>query len=466
MKYKSTRGKIKGLSFEQAVMMGLAEDGGLLVPEEIPQIQKELKEWSTYSFSELSLAIMSKFVPEEIPRDTLQRLIEKSYASFDHAAVTPVISIGEIHILELFHGPTYAFKDIALQFLGNLFEYLLQKHRCPLTIVGATSGDTGSAAIYGMRNKQNVNLFMLYPKGRVSLIQEIQMTTVLDANIHNFAIEGTFDDAQTIVKSLFNDLSFKQKYHLGAVNSINWARVLAQIVYYFYAYFRVEPQCARHVNFSVPTGNFGDILAGYYAKMMGLPIACLLVATNRNDILHRFFTKGEYHKYEVIPTWSPSMDIQISSNFERFLYYLSGELPSQLCTWMETFQQTGKFAITSQVLKKAQTEMLSATVSEEKTLATIREYYEKYQYILDPHTAVGVRAMQEASLDIPKICLATAHPAKFSEAVKTAIGISPALPPDLSALQDQKTRYHVLPATVEAIKSRIVQELQSLKNHA
>lgn len=439
--------------------MGLAEDGGLLIPEEIPQVQKELKEWSTFSFQELSLAIMSRFIQGDIPHKVLEALIEKSYSSFKHPEITPVVPVGGIYILELFHGPTYAFKDVALQFLGNLFEYLLQKHQCPLTIVGATSGDTGSAAIHGMRKKQNVELFMLHPKGRVSPVQELQMTTILDENIHNLAIEGTFDDAQNIVKSLFNDLEFKQKYSLGSVNSINWARVLAQIVYYFYAYFRVENRCEKPVHFSVPTGNFGDILAGYYAKMMGLPIECLTVATNRNDILHRFFTQGEYHKHQVTPTWSPSMDIQISSNFERFLYYLSGECPHQLCAWMEVFQQTGRFEVTPAILQKAQGEMSSAVVSEEETLATIQEYYENYQYILDPHTAVGVRAVQQES-KIPRICLATAHPAKFGEAVQAAIGIPPALPPDLSALQGRATREHTLPATVEAVKNKIVEALQ------
>ena len=456
MKYKSTRGRIQNISFEQAVIMGLAEDGGLLIPEEVPQVQKELKAWRTHSFSELSLAIMSQFIEGEIPPHILHGLIEKSYASFKHPQITPVVQVGGVYILELFHGPTYAFKDVALQFLGNLFEYLLQKHPRPLTIVGATSGDTGSAAIHGLRNKKNVAVFMLHPKGRVSAVQELQMTTILDANIHNLAIEGTFDDAQTLVKALFNDLEFKQKYCLGSVNSINWARVLAQIVYYFYAYFRVEKDCERPVSFSVPTGNFGDILAAYYAKMMGLPIGRLKVATNRNDILHRFFTTGHYHPHPVTPTWSPSMDIQISSNFERFLYYLSGESPMQLCRWMEIFHQTGKFEVTHTLLQKAQGEMCSAVVSEEETLATIREYYKKYQYILDPHTAVGVRAMEHESPG-PKICLATAHPAKFGVAVQAAIGIPPPLPPDLSALQGQKTRTHPLPATLEALKNKIVE---------
>ncbi len=459
MQHKSTRGKVQNLSFEETVMMGLADDGGLLLPESIPQVKDYLQEWSRYSFSELSLAIMLQFLEEEIAHDDLKKLIQQSYASFDHPEVAPVVSIGTLSILELFHGPTYAFKDVALQFLGNLFEYFLQKRERYLTVLGATSGDTGSAAIYGLRGKKNVHVFMLHPSGRVSPIQELQMTTVLDDNIYNLAVEGTFDDAQAIVKALFNDLQFKQKYCLGAVNSINWARILAQIVYYFYAYFRVQPECQDSVIFSVPTGNFGDVLAGYYAKKMGLPIEQLIVATNQNDILHRFFTNGQYHKKQVIASWSPSMDIQISSNFERFLYYLADEQPEKLCSWMQTFQETGKLDIQGSALKVAQAEFGSVAVSEEETIAIIREYKDKYQYILDPHTAVGVRAAQQYSAKNPVICLATAHPAKFAQAVKTATGEEPFLPPALSSLQKQESRCRVVAASVDAVRKEIVHAL-------
>ena len=460
MKYKSTRGNVRNLSFENTVLMGLAEDGGLLLPEEIPLVQKNFREWSEYSFQQLSLAILSHFIGEEIPGNDLKDLIHRSHASFGHTEITPVIPVGDIFILELFHGPTYAFKDIALQFIGNLFDYFLQKNQYHVTVLVATSGDTGSAAIYGLRGKKNVHLFVLHPKGRISPIQEYQMTTILDANIHNLAIEGTFDDAQTIVKALFTDLQFKKKYQLGAVNSFNWARILAQIVYYFYAYFRVQPRCEEPVDFSVPTGNFGDVLAGYYAKMMGLPINRLIVATNQNDILHRFFSKGEYHQHSVIPTWSPSMDIQISSNFERYLYYLSGQQPDRLGQWMQTFHQTGKLDIKGELLEKAQQEMCSVSVSEEETLITIREYFNKYQYILDPHTAVGVRSMEVRSGKHPQICLATAHPAKFAHAVQAATGIEPSLPPALSRLQNQETRCHILPASIDAVKEKIVRIMQ------
>ncbi|MBF0286589.1 MAG: threonine synthase [SAR324 cluster bacterium] len=459
MQHKSTRGKVQNLSFEETVMMGLADDGGLLIPDSIPQVQDCLQEWSKYSFSELSLAIMLRFIEKEIAHDELKNLIEHSYSSFDHHEVTPVVSVGALSILELFHGPTYAFKDVALQFLGNLFEFFLQKQNRSLTVLGATSGDTGSAAIYGLRGKKNVHVFMLHPNGRVSPMQKLQMTTVLDANIHNLAVEGTFDDAQAIVKALFNDLEFKQKYCLGAVNSINWARILAQIVYYFYAYFRIQPKCKDAVIFSVPTGNFGDVLAGYYAKKMGLPIDQLLVATNQNDILHRFFESGQYHKKSVIPSWSPSMDIQISSNFERFLYYLSGEQAGQLCAWMETFQNTGQLDIQGAALKVAQSEFSSVAVSEKETMSIIREYKAKYQYTLDPHTAVGVCAAHQHLVKTPVICLATAHPAKFSQAVKTATGEEPVLPPALSSLNEKESRCRLVPANVDAVRREIVSTL-------
>lgn len=460
MNYKSTRGKINNLTFTEAVMMGLADDGGLLIPDHIPKADDCLSEWRNYSFTELSLAVMSQFIEDDIPRADLESIIQNSYKNFDHSEITPVVPIGKVLILELFHGPTFAFKDVALQFLGNLFEYLLKKLERKLTVIGATSGDTGSAAIYGLRGRKNVSVFMLHPKGRVSPIQERQMTTVLDENIHNLAVEGTFDDAQEIIKSLFNELEFKQEYQLGAVNSINWARVLAQIVYYFYAYFKVQSDSSQPVNFSVPTGNFGDVLAGYYAKKMGLPIDKLIVATNQNDILHRFFGEGHYHKNIVRPSWSPSMDIQVSSNFERYLYYLADQDADQMVSWMDSFQQSGKLTLSGEVLKQAQSEMLSTSVSESETLETIKNYHQKYQYLLDPHTAVGVKAAEAFDSNHPTICLATAHPAKFGQAVKSAINSEPQLPPGLAALKDLETRCQVIPATKEAVRNIIVQTLK------
>jgi threonine synthase len=457
MLYISTRGQVQALSFEDAVMTGLADDGGLLLPATIPQVSHRLSQWRSCTFQELCLEIMTLFIEDEIPKQDLNRLIQQSYTSFRHSEVTPIRSVGTRYILELFHGPTFAFKDVALQFLGNLFEYFLEKRHHPLTVLGATSGDTGSAAIYGLRGKHHINVFMLHPKGRVSPMQEKQMTTVLDPNIHNLAVEGTFDDAQHIVKALFNDLSFKQQYHLGAINSINWARLLAQIVYYFYAYFRVTDNESSLVHFSVPTGNFGDVFAGYLAKQMGLPIDRLIVATNENDILYRFFTQGKYHQETVQPSLSPSMDIQISSNFERYLYFLSNQSSEQLSSWMASFHESGQLTIEGLLLEKAQKEMSTARVDSKETLEIIRRIYEENDYLLDPHTAVGVMAAEKCQLTGSVVCLATAHPAKFGNAVTQAIGKEPDLPEALAALQHQPTRCETVAAEIATIKKKMMQ---------
>jgi threonine synthase len=320
MKYISTRGGIEPIGFKEAVMMGLARDGGLLLPDTIPAVGKEtIKKWQGLKFADLSFEVISLFAPD-IPAADLKGIIQRSYATFSHPEVTPLVKHGKVHILELFHGPTLAFKDVALQFLGNVFEYLLKQSGQRMNILGATSGDTGSAAIYGVRGKERINIFIIHPHKRVSRIQELQMTTVVDANVFNIAIRGTFDDGQAIVKTIFNDLDFKDKHGLGAINSINWARIVAQVVYYIYAALQFKE---GRVDFSVPTGNFGDIFAGFIARRM-LPdhIRNLVLATNENDLLSRFVTKGEYSLGKVVQTTSPSMDIQVASNFERFLYYL------------------------------------------------------------------------------------------------------------------------------------------------
>ena len=458
MKYLSTRGKVSGLSFEEAVMMGLADDGGLLLPETIPQIGDQLESWRTKSFAELSHAIISLFVDGEIPDAELRELVNRSYAGFDHAEVTPTVKFtdeqfpGGLGVLELFHGPTFAFKDVALQFLGNLFEHFLKKRGQKLTVLGATSGDTGSAAIYGLRGKENVEVFILHPSGRVSPVQERQMTSVLDANIHNVAIRGTFDDAQAIVKELMGDLDYKHEMQLGAVNSINWARVLAQIVYYFHSYFSMTSKAGEQVSFSVPTGNFGDILAGWFAKSMGLPVKHLVVATNQNDILHRFFDRGEYHAADVVPSCSPSMDIQISSNFERYLFYLCGKNSETLSAWMKDLKKTGNITLKGDLLASAQTEMVSARASEEETIGCIAAFHKQHGYVLDPHTAIGVHAAKKWAGAEPMICLATAHPAKFAGAVNKAIGADPQMPPALAALDDCETRCVLLDGNADAIQ--------------
>ena len=442
-------------------MMGLADDGGLLVPDEFPQVKSKFHEWRALSFSELSLEIMVLFTSGRIPREEFAPLVQRSYTNFRHPKITPVKSVGKIHILELFHGPTFAFKDVALQFLGNLFECFLTKRDHPLRIIGATSGDTGSAAIHGMRGKKGVDVFMLHPKGRVSPIQELQMTTVLDSNIHNLAIEGSFDDAQTIVKALFNDKEFKHSYHLGSVNSINWARILAQIVYYFYAWFQVTRDNSEFVSFAVPTGNFGNVLAGYYARRMGLPIDKIVVGTNENDILHRFFCNGEYKQTEVKETLSPSMDIQISSNFERYLFELAGRTSEQLQSWMDDFESNGKLAFGNDLLKKAQNDFVSALVNDEEILEMVSRFNQENGYLLDPHSAVGVRAAEKNDIQTPVICLACAHPAKFGDAIRKALGSEPELPDELSQLIKLETRSKTVAADPETIKQVVLETLEA-----
>ncbi|MCU0858230.1 MAG: threonine synthase [Pontiellaceae bacterium] len=400
MKYISTRGKTKPVDFLDAVMEGLAPDGGLLLPETLPQIGSRLESWKNLSYQELAFEVMSLFV-SDIPAGDLKALIDKSYSAFRVPDVTPVIPVGEFHILELWHGPTLAFKDVALQFLGNLFEYVLEKRGGVLNILGATSGDTGSAAIYGVRGKKNIRIFIMHPKGRTSPVQEKQMTSVLDDNVFNLAVEGTFDDCQHLMKTIFSDVAFKAEHSLGSVNSVNWARVLAQIVYYFHAFFRVqETTGAEQVQFSVPTGNFGDIMAGYLAAKMGLPVKKLILATNENNILSRFFKTGVYSIGEVVPTISPSMDIQVASNFERYLYYRVGQDPAKLRKLMSGFAKLKSLTVTGEDKLFAAGE--ANTV---QTLKTIRKVYTQESYILDPHTAVGVAVAERfQSSEAPIIC--------------------------------------------------------------
>jgi len=463
MKYKSTRGQIKNIPFKQAVMMGLAEDGGLLLPESIPQLTPgDIDALAKLAYPELAFQVMSYFI-EDVPAADLKTMIDRSYATFTHEDITPVVHKDGLFILELFHGPTLAFKDVALQFLGNLFEYLLAESGEHMNILGATSGDTGSAAIYGVRGKQNINIFILHPHKKVSPVQELQMTTVTDANVFNLAIKGTFDDGQQIVKETFGDLDFKKKYALGAVNSINWARVLAQVVYYFYAWGQVRKQTgAQKVCFSVPTGNFGDIFAGYIAKRMGLPIDKLILATNANNILSRFVNDGDYSIGEVHPTYSPSMDIQKASNLERYLYYLFGEDSTKLAAAMQHFSDTGELTFSDEQKSSIKEIFLSASVDNEKTLDVIRSFHQSTGYVLDPHTATGVRAAKDFSNDgIPIICLATAHPAKFPDAVNKAIGQDPERPASLNGLEERERRCEVIESDTETVKNYLARNALS-----
>lgn len=427
------------VSFLDAVMTGLAPDGGLLLPESLPDISGKLDAWKDLSYQELAFEVMSLFTTD-MPSEDLKALIDKSYATFRAPDVAPVVPVGNVHILELWHGPTLAFKDVALQFLGNLFGYILEKRGGELNILGATSGDTGSAAIYGVRGKENINIFIMHPKGRTSLIQEKQMTSVLDANVYNLAVEGTFDDCQHLMKTIFSDVAFKEEHSLGSVNSVNWARVLAQTVYYFYSYFRVQESTgAKEVQFSVPTGNFGDIMAGYLAVQMGLPVKKLILATNENNILSRFFNTGEYSLGEVVPTLSPSMDIQVASNFERYLYYRCGCDSEKLVAMMDEFAANGSLTV------EGSDDLFAAgegTTTE--TLAAIRKYKTECGYTLDPHTAVGVVVAEKFQcLETPTICLATAHPAKFTDAIEQALGEA-AHHPVLDAVVDAEARCETL----------------------
>jgi threonine synthase len=451
----STRGQVRNLSFKQAVLMGLADDGGLLLPESIPTLTPgDIAAFGKLAYPELALQILSRFVGD-IPSADLKDLIDRSYASFTHPDVTPVVHKDGVFILELFHGPTLAFKDVALQLLGNLFEYLLKERGEKMNILGATSGDTGSAAIYGVRGKANINIFILHPKGRVSPIQELQMTTVVDPNVFNLAIEGTFDDGQAMVKDIFGDLEFKSRYALGAINSINWARVLAQVVYYFYAFGRVQQQTGcTQVNFSVPTGNFGDIFAGYIARRMGLPIHKLILATNENNILARFVRDGDYSISEVVETLSPSMDIQLASNFERYLFYLYQGDCSRVRQAMESFRASGRLEFTPAERELVASEFLALSVDKSATLSTIADFHAATGYLLDPHTAVGVKAARQLSDGmVPMICLATAHPAKFGDAVQQAIGQQPPVPASLQGIEDRPKRCQVVAADSATIKA-------------
>lgn len=456
MKYISTRGGIEPVSFKEAVMMGLATDGGLLLPQRIPHVDRQtLEEWRSLPYRELAFRVISLF-SDDIPAHDLKRLIDRAYDSFQHPDVTPTVHVGGVHILELFHGPTLAFKDVALQLLGNLFEYLLQESGRKMNIVGATSGDTGSAAISGVRGRKNIAIFILHPHGKTSPVQALQMTTVTDENVHNIAVNGTFDDCQNMVKAMFNDLSFKEKYSLGAVNSINWARVLAQVVYYFNAYFHVTGEVGDEVVFSVPTGNFGDIFAGYVAKRMGLPIRRLMLATNENNILTRFVNDGDYSLGAVVSTLSPSMDIQVASNFERYLYYLFGENPARVRETFSGFAESGRMEFTDDEKKTVAGDFLSQTVNREQTLETIATFFNRNGYLLDPHTAVGVKAaLDHLDCGSPLICLATAHPAKFDEAVIIATGREPERPASLKGIENLPTRCKVLDADLAEVRKFI-----------
>lgn len=460
MEFISTRGKVEKIGFLDAVLMGLADDGGLLIPSTIPQLSpSRLEELGKISYQELAYEIFSLYIGDEIPQEDLKQLIHDSYATFRDPNVTPVRKISDdLYILELFHGPTFAFKDVALQFLGNLYAYISKKQNKIIHIVGATSGDTGASAIEGVRGKEGIRICILHPHQKVSHVQELQMTTVDDQNVLNLSVEGTFDDCQQLIKELFADTTFKNEYHLRAINSINFARILAQTVYYFYAYFQVKNDVDNpKLNFSVPTGNFGDIFAGYLAKQMGLPIHKLILATNENNILERFIKEGIYQPGQFHSTYSPSMDIQVASNFERYLYYLLNEDSKLVSSLMDQFKSEGKITVSSDNLEKVQAHFAAYGVMGDECLDTIRKYYNGKHYLLDPHTACGVAAY-EACNTTDEICvtLSTAHPAKFNESIERC-EIQQTYPEPIQRLFNKPQFQEVVHADRDKIEERLKQ---------
>ena len=455
MKYISTRGRGGEHSFSAAVMSGLAADGGLFMPDHFPQIAGFMPDWQALSYSELAYEVMRLYA--DLPAEDLHEIIDRSYAAFDAAEVTPLRQVGDSYILELFHGPTLAFKDVALQFIGNLFEYLLERADSRMNILAATSGDTGSAAIYGVRGRERIKIFVMHPDGRTSPVQRLQMTTVGDANVFNLAVNGTFDDCQELLKALLNDAEFKVRCRLGAVNSINWARILAQIVYYIYAWLRLRERtgCDK-VRFSVPTGNFGDIFAGYVASRMGLPVGRLVLATNENNILAGFFRRGEYRRGEVVATISPSMDIQVASNFERYLYCRTNGDGAAVARMMREFSAGGRIRVPVEEDGSVDALISAGTADSALTLRTIRKCYEAHGYLPDPHTAAAYAVSRDfISDDEPMVVLATAHPAKFGAAIVQAVGEDIAHHPRLDALAGLPERYDRIDVDAAALRNYI-----------
>lgn len=447
MKFISTRGEAPALSFEDVVLTGLASDGGLYIPEILTTYsQAEIASWAGLSYEQLAFKIIAPFVAGEVEDDDLKAIIHKAYSAFRHDAIAPLVQTGKNEwILELFQGPTLAFKDFALQFLGHLLDHILAKRQQKVVVMGATSGDTGSAAIEGCRRCDNIDIFILHPHQRVSDVQRKQMTTVQADNVHNIALDGNFDDCQTMVKASFGDQSFlPDGRQLVAVNSINWARIMAQIVYYFYSALALGGP-HRKVSFSVPTGNFGDIFAGYLAKKMGLPIDQLIVATNANDILHRCIRDNDHSKKDLLHSLSPSMDIMVSSNFERLLFDAYGNNGTAIQQLMDDFK-SGSMTLSAEAMSHIQNHFDSYRVDDARMIEVIADVFDKAEYLLDPHTAIGVEAARKMRTngDTPMVCLATAHPAKFGEAIQKAGLTDPALPYHMKDLYEREERYDVL----------------------
>jgi threonine synthase len=463
--YQSTRGQAPTLPFTDALLAGLARDGGLYLPQSYPRLSAaQIADFAGRSYADVAEAVLAPFCGGEIDADSLSEMIGEAYSTFRHPAITPLAQIDDnLFVLELFHGPTLAFKDVAMQLLGRMMDHVLKKRGQRATIVGATSGDTGAAAIEAFRGLDQVDVFILYPHGRVSNVQRRQMTTIADSNIHTIALEGHFDDAQAIVKGLFNHHAFRDRYQLSGVNSINWARVMAQSVYYFTSAV-VLGAPHRKISFTVPTGNFGDILAGWIAKRMGLPIDRLVIATNENDILARALATGTYDVKGVQATQSPSMDIQVSSNFERLLFEAYGRDDAAIRALMNSLQQSGRFDIAAPALEAIRAEFDALRTGEIGTTKEMTRTYQEAGYVLDPHTAVGVHAARKIAKthpSTPMVVLGTAHPAKFVDAVTRSTGIHPPLPAHLADLMERQEHFTVLPNEQGAIEAFIAERTRS-----
>jgi len=447
MKFVSTRGQVEAVTFTEAVATGLAPDGGLYIPQNLPSLSGKLEGWETLDYRELCFEFFKLFATD-IPEGTLRGIVHRAYDSFTDPAIAPLRHIGDnLHVLELFHGPTLAFKDFALQVLGNLYEEQVRRTGRPITVLGATSGDTGSAAIHGLLGREGMQIFILYPDGRVSPLQERQMTCTGAQNVFPMAIQGTFDDGQRALKEIFGDQDFRQRHGLSAINSINLARILAQCVYYVHGWLRLPEEARKDAVFVVPTGNFGNVFAGYLARRMGLPIAEFRVATNQNDILHRFFTTGDYSLGEVRPSHAPSMDIQVASNFERFLYYHENEDPARVREVMDKFTQAGAIRFDN----FGAVAFSSSRVDDREIVDIIRRIHDQYGYVADPHTACGFKDLDPARTHV---ILCTAHPAKFPDTVKLATGTETTAPV-LEALKKRDIHKHPLSAQVADIQAFI-----------
>ena len=459
MKYISTRNNQKTFKFKDVFIKGLADDGGLFIPESLSKYsESEISSFKKLEYNDLAKKIISTFIGDFMSENDLSKIVDKSYSVFRKKNVVNLIKIGDRSVLELFHGPTLAFKDVAMQLLGNFYEYYLNNENQKINIVVATSGDTGAAAIDAIKGKKNVNIFVLHPHKRVSSVQRKLMTTGKDQNVFNIAINGNFDDCQNLVKSMFADKNFSNEIKMSGVNSINWARIIAQSVYYFYSYFLIEDK-DKPINFSVPTGNFGDVYAGYLAKKMGLPINKLIVATNQNDILHRAISKGSYEVEKVTETISPSMDIQIASNFERLIYDLNKGDDSKTIKAMNDIKQKGKYIIDQEKLDKINTNFLSSKMSEDEILKTIELVYKKFDVVLDPHSAIGYGAFDKVNISGNNIVLATAHPCKFPDAIKKAINLNAELPKELMYILNEKENYKVLDNNIDEVKKHIIERI-------